>query len=367
MEDEKQTEVQTGQQKEYKLSVKTARDYQNRLRTMERAAFKKRWKGVEGDYPSIRDEDLVTDLLENDNQLRFNTLRRRRDALVLFFRGRSSSYMIDEITSSDFTNKLREVAFPDKSPTPSPNKSRSSKRTIPESDYKQLTDTIAKMKKPTRIALIFLQATVATGARPIEWTNAVWEDRLQGKLRLKNAKQKIRNGLNGKSCVPNVVFKEGGEPTFRIIHVDPQDIEVVDKHVLSVRSCLINNEFGIDLDLMDDEMRAQVFGKYYDRCRTVIFRACKKLFPDGRLYSLYDARNVFAANRRARDGMKAAAAQLGHNAEKLDSNIAAYYGNRHMAWPGYKHSSVKPQAKQEQIEKADQIPVSFNIPSFNPQ
>ena len=351
----------------YKLAKVTVDDYARMIKTMERAAYTKRWSGVDDDQPLITDQHLIDDLVSNEGQLRYSTLNQRRNALIYTLRGTPSEKLIATLTSKEFTSKLKEVAYSDNSQTPSENKHRHTKRIIPEDDYKKLIDVISRMKKPTRNALIFLQATVATGVRPIEWTNAVWEDRLQGKLRIKNAKQKARNGLNGKSWVPNVIFKEGGDPEYRIVNVDQQDIEVVDKHVLSVRSYLIRNEFGIDLDYMTDEIKAEVFKKYYDRCRLVYNRACKKLFPDGRLYSLYDARNVFAANRRARDGMKAAAAQLGHDAEKLDSNVAAFYGNRYMAWSGYKHSSVKPQVTEQQIENTDQIPVSFNLPSFKPE
>ena len=348
-----------------RLAQRTRDNYEETLRSMIRSAQRRRWDGSdEGRAVPISDQDLISDLLANPDHCGFQTLVKMKSALIYCMRGKSTEYLIETLQSPEFTLQLKAAA--------ASNKPKGLK-VIPEADFAKIEAQLQKTRGNGQKALVFLQATVVAGLRPFEWSHAFWEDRLGGRLRVKNAKNKVVNALNRRSSVPGVKFKEyaNGEATFRIVQIDPADIELVDKQVLLVRDAVIRESNGRLPDEIDDDFRYLCFKPYFEVIRVALHRACKRAFSDepGKIYSLYDARSTFAANRRARDGLRSAAGALGHNSDKISKEIAAYYGNRYAAWSGYKHRPDLLNTGQTDSERnttgIPTIPVTFNITKQN--
>ena len=337
------------------LSKTTEENYQKLFKRMVKQGQDRRWNGELGFRYPITYKEIVEDLLENKRQSKFSTLYKMRSALLHCMEGKVAEELKLYMRTTEFMEKLRMaggLGNPE---------SRPSGRSIPESDYHKILAKLNAGKKNAQATLIFLKATVATGARPIEWLNAVWVDRPKGKLRLLSAKAKIRNALNSISDETGRVFKEGEDAkSYRIVTVNKEDIDVVDQQVLAVRRLLNNSDTGFLYDEMPQELRAQCFEPFYNKCRITLYRASLK--ETGISYSFYDARSSFAANRRARDGIASASAELGHNAEKPDSNTAAHYANRYQAWSPYKQVNKANQnpAMLDQ-QNGSYIPVTFNL------
>mgnify|MGYP000891397761 FL=1 len=347
-----------------RLAQRTRDNYEKTYQAMIRAAQLRRWDGSdEGRLCPIPDADLIDDLLANHNRLGHQTLMKMKSALIYKMRGTHSQHLIDRLQSPDFSNQLKAAAQTSA-------KGKRGLKVIPEADLAKIEAHLRTTRGFGQKALIFLQATIAAGLRPFEWSHAFWEDRLGGRLRVKNAKNKAINALNQRSDATGVVFKEysPGEATFRIVQIDPADIELVDAQVLLVRAAIIRESYGRLPDEIDDDFRYICFKPYYDRIRVALHRACKSIFPNesDKVYCLYDARSTFAANRRARDGLRSAAGALGHNSEKISKEVAAFYGNRYAAWSGYKHRPALSNTGQQTDANPDTngiqaIPVKFNI------
>lgn len=349
---------------EQKLAQRTIQQYRKLFRLMIREGQKRRWNGAEEDIYPISDKEIMEDLLENPRRLKFGTLNSMRSAMIYCIRGTVTEHLIEEMQSPDFTAKLKLAALNPLTEN-STVRSRPKGRIIPEMDYIQLLSQLGQMKGIARNASVFLQATIATGARPVEWTNATWVDRNAGILRFKTAKSKSVNPFNRNSTVQGIKFKEGDESiSYRTVNVEPQHIEIVDKQVLLVRNLLNLSQPGLLAEDMSDDLKYSYFKPYFEKCRVVLHRACMKVFADKRTYSLYDARSTFAANRRALYGVKTAAAELGHNAEKIDQAVQAHYGNRHVAWQSYKKGNPNSQATVRQTYLDSTIPVTYNLPKF---
>jgi hypothetical protein len=78
--------------------------------------------------------------------------------------------------------------------------------------------------------------------------------------------------------------------------------------------------------------------KYFNAIRSAIWRVCRKIFTDGRLYSLADTRSTFAANRKALSGLKATAMAMGH---VWPETTRDFYAPARRAWTKYAHANER--------------------------
>lgn len=185
------------------------------------------------------------------------------------------------------------------------------RKSISQSDLFRLAEHVAQMNEgkvmnpfwPVR-ALRWLQASVITGLRPVEWKDAQWlGDPADGKLLVKNAKH-----TNGRSHGMN-----------RIIEFDRGHwlAPAVDLHM------------GLLKEWMSHE--GNTFESYYSGCRKALQRCVRNLWPKRDQHiTLYSGRHQFSANLKA-DGAtpKTVADLMGHNSEET---AKSHYGKRRSGW-----------------------------------
>ncbi|MDP9915423.1 hypothetical protein J2W24_001058 [Variovorax boronicumulans] len=129
------------------------------------------------------------------------------------------------------------------------------------------------------------------------------------------------------------------ELAWRDIEVPYRWANVVDTQVTNVREYLAG---GGD----------HTFERMFNGCRTALAAACKRAFPDGRLYSLYDTRSTASANMQATFGADVASMVLGHYMKRRRS-IKHYAGqDRAFSRAGkFAPSLAKTQAQDHQAEQ----------------
>lgn len=124
-------------------------------------------------------------------------------------------------------------------------------------------------------------------------------------------------------------------------------------HMQSVQAC-IDRELKLQLNWPVEERQstAIIFNKkYFDRIRHCIWRACTDIFSGDAMYSLYDTRSTFSANRKGMVGGSEAARELGHSA----TTSKDYYAPASKAWTAYKPvhgNSAAASAEQGQADAA---------------
>lgn len=333
------------------LSPVTVENYWRQFRTMEKESAAKRSSGEPGEIAPFSDQDMIDDLLENAGGLKLGTLKTRRSALIYCLKGRSTEHLIEQLRDPEFIDRLAMSSSDGRK------NSRRSKRHIPEDDFVKIQNKLLGMRDWGSRAHTFLSATIATGARPIEWINAKWIDRKSRIIRFKTAKSKCVNALN-RVTPSNQSFKEGAV-SYRDIEIEEGDMLDVVQQMENIYHLLNTADPVFSAENMDDELKSHYFKPYYECCRVAIWRACKSIFDDGRVYSFYDARNSFAANRRALHGHKASA-MMGHSTP--NTRTASHYANKYAAWSKYKNQS---RASDDSPIETQTISVTLNIPSFH--
>lgn len=128
----------------------------------------KQWDGTEEHVPNITLATMAKDLTDNSSQLRANTLKLKRSALIHHIR----TQPIDPIDAK-FAMKILEGV------TASASKAgkritRKPGRMIPFDDFQKICNTLLPMKEWGNIARSLLISGLASGARPIEWIHAKW-------------------------------------------------------------------------------------------------------------------------------------------------------------------------------------------------
>jgi hypothetical protein len=243
-----------------------------------------------------------------------------------------------------------------------------------------------------RRAALALKAGVAAGCRPIEWLSADWIDRPAGILRIYSAKQKQR--AQGWQAVPPLTFLDADDELGQLEDrirwkeidaqvrdnafvrqvlflkaiglADPLVDEVMaskrwDSGVLLFRDVVIDSDMQLDVDAQLTEVKTYMkrkleralkrgqsmdpsemedfwSKKYFNALRSAIWRVCRKVFTDGRLYSLADTRSTFAANRKALSGLKATAMAMGH---VWPETTRDFYAPARRAWTKYAHANER--------------------------
>lgn len=149
-------------------------------------------------------------------------------------------------------------------------------------------------------AVRFLQASIATGLRPIEWAQAYFQD--PETLVVRNAKH-----TNGR-----------GRGPFRSVTI-PKDhwlFDATHEHYSNIQ---------------DWAAAGGNYRSYYVTCRSTLYRLQKKLWPKrAKLYSLYSGRHQFSANLKATDATTTEVAEaMGHKSERTAQK---HYARKRSGW-----------------------------------
>jgi hypothetical protein len=261
---------------------------------------------------------------------------------------------------------------------------RVSARTIPQEDLGPVLNALLGARVTQQAwatkTTSWLNAGIATGARPGEWESAYWFDRDRRILRLPNAKLKKQAPFRWQH-IPERLLNRADADLASMADADPDNISLVvaaaKRHSeLLARNLAFFDQAEAGTDAGNDEaidtlrrLRAwelhnaglawrdievpvrwigavdahltnlhqylssepgrygpPTFKRYYDGCRTALRTACLEAFQDGRLYSLYDTRSTAAANMQATIGAEAAAAVMGHYMKRKRTIKANYAG-----------------------------------------
>jgi hypothetical protein len=232
-------------------------------------------------------------------------------------------------------------------------KGREPGRSISEADFKLLYLALECSSGIwSEAAQVFMKAAVASGARPVEWIGASWADPEHTKLRLITAKRKTRNAWGDN----HVNKRNETTPIYRDVAINPKDAAIIDEQIRRVQEYLqvkeqeyteaLNDSWG---DIGSDDLKAEQDGPaefdahdvytkgYYAYIRAAINRGCKRIFKDGRLYSPYDFRSSFAANRKARFGKIQTAMDMGNTINVSGS----FYASANKSWAGSKGGAIQ--------------------------
>lgn len=258
----------------------------------------------------------------------------------------------------------------------SPRASRPSQRTIPREDWSLLINYFSSQKSILAMrAQMMLAAGVACGARPIEWIHAkiIAPQTIRiytAKVKNINAWDRIKPGVfledespqesdaagnpslgNSSPQEDRQVFEErlrdcditdpeliqelrahqngSGNRIFRDVVFEPEYTLPVETHLRLIDG-FFRQKFGDNWRQMGHDDLAHVFSRdYYAGVRITVWRACKKIFGPDKLYSPADTRSTFAANRRAKAGLRQTSLDMGHTSTTMTRE---HYAGPQKAW-----------------------------------
>ena len=355
------------------------------------------------DVVAITPADLVDDLIHNRRSLSPSSIALRRCAIMWGLEK-------DKMPGFDVALKDLKSWRPDRaSEVRTSARAREPGRMLPEADLNRLSETLLGMGGAgdwgarTQRMLI---ASIGTGARPVEWPFAKWIDEEKNILRIFSAKVKKSNAWDR---VPPLAFDEDedgdGETArlykprgdnapsidevdferrlsqirltkgemdtlrasrtgrtitlFRDVAVERGCVLAVDLHMSAVRQVLSERLGAITEETPRDKIENVYREDYYNMVRHTLWRACKKAFPDGRLYSLADARSTFSANRKAAQGLAATSMEMGHAGT---TTTRGNYASAAAAWRGYHETAKQRKAEQAQANKDGQAEGANSAP-----
>lgn len=201
----------------------------------------------------------------------------------------------------------------------------SRKRTVSQRRFNRLLNELRRRLDTARTHVerkraaelqYWLLAGLATGLRPVEWSQAHWRNKEAGELNVITAKRKLDNyGL------PHIAHLEDEEymPIRVVVIDDEDDIPWVDLHMKSVQAYLQADEDN-------------VFSRYYDNNRLYLRNVCRAIFPSGENVTLYMLRGQFAANRKiSGQPREELAEEMGCSARHTSTAYGKQiYGHRHL-------------------------------------
>jgi hypothetical protein len=300
----------------------------------------KRWSGArvrklnQGELGQLDIARLVEEML-NSSKLRPSTKSNYRCALLWAFR--ETDIFSANPTLERALQLLADFRQRDQQQPAAPvARSREPGRHIPEADLAPLVQALAPGRQTQEMwrfkTGMWLIAGSASGARPVEWQKAHWLDREKGILRMPNSKLKKHPSWER---IPACLVEEATASIERESYyanamglvIDPETKEELArlrawearKGELAWRDLVIDECSRMDVSDHMDALREYLekggdhdFARYFKNCRKAIWEASKRAFPDGRLYSLYDARSTAAANMQAAFDKADAALALGH-------------------------------------------------------
>lgn len=334
-------------------------------------------RNIDPDFVSI--EDLIEDL-RTDPALAVGTKNTYRAAIVWALNQPDMGFSVEvrdkglEIARAYNPRLGTEQAIQVR-------RSRVSARAIPEQDLGPLLNgLLAARTTPQNWAAkttAWLNAGIATGARPGEWETAYWFDRGRHILRLPNSKLKKQPFFNWR-FIPERLLNRADADLATMAGADltnvPAVLDAAERHAELISTNLaffdqaeamadINNEVAIEnlrrlrawelrnaglawrdvevpyrwVGAVDAHLTSlqqylagggeQTFDRYSNGCRAALRAACLRAFPDGKLYSLYDTRSTAAANMKATVGPEIAAMVMGHYMKRKRTIASNYAGS----------------------------------------
>ena len=294
--------------------------------------------------------------------------------------------------------------------------SRSKGRFIPESDLGPLLNSLlsarsSKMAWGTKTTA-WLNAGIATGARPGEWETASWLDRDRRILRLPNSKLKKQPPFSW-AHIPQRLLTRAEADLMAMADADPTNVtavldaaerqsELVARNLAFFDKVEVQtdqaNEIALDslrrlrawelrnaglawrdievpsrwVNAVDTQLATvreyladggdHTFERLYNGCRAALAAACKRAFPDGRRYSLYDTRSTAAANLQATIGPERAALVMGHYM-KRKRTIKGHYAGADRAFRSagrFAPSLADTQNQRDQAERSAEQAVQIS-------
>ena len=248
-----------------------------------------------------------------------------------------------------------------------------SRNAVSEAELDLLCRTLEQRYSATTAleAITWIKATLATGLRPQEWTQAAWADPEQRtSIRVRSAKKSEQmppvERLNEAARIVGTRVKSIYEANLilrdkygTIPPWEPQNeyrtIEIAPELQPAVRTHMALFEAAVH-----DEAD---YRRYYDRTRQTILRATRSM-PGQPTISLYSFRHQFSSNTKAAAGAAVAAALLGHEmqADGLQ-RVTAGYGKARFAHRGPRGQRPREAAVElDRIAPVDDVPRSANSP-----
>ena len=120
------------------------------------------------------------------------------------------------------------------------------------------------------------------------------------------------------------------QPLFRDVIIDPEYADSVQRHLDNLQNFYKSRIPEYTPEYQDREILSHHFNEeFYKRTRDYLYRACKNIFPDGKVYSLYDTRSTFSAIRKKSQGIEKTAEEMGHSST---SSTTKHYAPMREAW-----------------------------------
>lgn len=176
--------------------------------------------------------------------------------------------------------------------------SRKKKKSFSTKEKKELFRELIKSKNKWAKPLIFwIEATIGTGLRPIEWRDAKYNE-ISNSIIVKNAKN-----TNGRS--------HGEFRTINLNHLSKEEIASIKNHLKISSEINKNGKWDI----------------YYQGCTNLLKYEARKLWPNKeKRPTLYSARHQFSANLKASNCKRNEVATLmGH---KSEDTATTHYGKK---------------------------------------
>jgi hypothetical protein len=257
-------------------------------------------------------------------------------------------------------------------------------RRIPETDYRLLIEELAEVAVGSDWAsrtLAWVQATLACGARPIEWLDIYWKDPAQTALMIVTAKEKLdqprfltrrRDG----SAPPAPAAAEGTAPAATLETGDANtgtgegagaagageplrvegDLREVPITRAFDRMVIRDHLLGLERHLAQagaetTEARLAAFKQYHNNCRTLLRRVVVRLWKGKKSYTLYTMRSQFQANHRAAVLDPAEVRRLmGHTTDVS----GAHYGRASQAFARFKPEKASTHQESSGTKEAEE-------------
>ncbi len=182
---------------------------------------------------------------------------------------------------------------------------------------------------PASVVTVAIRAFQAAGLRPSEWPRAEWT--APGSLELKVTRAKRRQAPQTLPTVAGAATP-ANVPRERVVSIDPEERLWVDLFLGYVaRGCAQVGGYHAFYEAMDR--------KRYEVCRDL-----------GITITFYAGRGQFGADRKKRNGLNAAAVEMGNSPRKASS----YYGPIGKARPGV----VRPKERSAEVERVLEAPPS---------
>ena len=244
-------------------------------------------------------------------------------------------------------------------------------RKISEAHYRQIVDELTEMSIKSewaRRTTVWVQATICSGARPIEWLDATWGSPDQSILAIRTAKEKVDE--------PRFLTR-GAAGAAGSSHVDADtDDDVLGATPLRVEGALreISIQRGFDRMVIRDHMREleqflaaeraetddqrlEAFRRYHHQCRTLLRRVVLKLWKGAKAYTLYTMRSQFQANQRASVLDPAEVRKMmGHTTDVSGS----HYGRANQAFSRFKPEKAASEPGSKEAAQAAETEQSGN-------